>query len=75
MAGALMAGALRHLPRPVDTGRGVALERNALLLAPGKSLLGGTKQGGDAPLLVGVPAPGEEEAGAGGDEEEDLRHG
>ena len=46
-----------------------------LLLAPRKSLLGVAKLGGDAPLLVGIPAPGEEQSGAGGNEEKDLRHG
>ena len=62
------------MPWTVDSGRGVALERDCLLLALLKSLLGGAKRGGDAQPLVGVPTPGEEQAGPGGDEENDGRH-
>ena len=75
MAGALMACALRHVPWTIDSGRGVALERDGLVLALLKSLLGGAQRGGDALPLVGVPTSGEEQAGPGGDEEKDRRHG
>jgi hypothetical protein len=79
MAGALMARALRPVRdvlRPIDSGRGVALQRHGTVgLAARKSLLGGAKLCRNAPLLVAVPAPsGEDEAGARDEEEKDLRH-
>jgi len=78
MAGALMRGVLRasrRLLRPVDAGRGIALERDGRGLAPRKSLLGGSDLGGDAALLVRIPAAGQYQPRSRCNKEKDLRHG
>jgi hypothetical protein len=76
MAATLMACPLRHLPGTVDAGGGVALERYGVLgLAPFHGLARRPKLGGDTALLIRIPAPGKQQAGACGEEEKDLRHG
>ena len=62
--------------RAVDAGRGVLLQgHGALPVAVLHGLLGGTKLGGDAPLLIAIPArPHDDEAGPGSDQKKDLRH-
>ena len=75
MAGALRVGTLRRVPRPVNAGRRVPLERDRLLLALLKRVLRVAKRGGDALPLVSIPAPGEEQSGSGGNEEKDRWHG
>ena len=71
-----MASALVHPLRPIDAGYRVTFQPlDGPGVAPRKSLLSGSKLGGNAPPLLRVPAAsGEEEASARGEEKKHLRH-
>jgi len=76
MAAALMGIRSVQPFRLIDAGQGISFQgHDGLYLALLHGLLGSAELGRDAGALAHIPAPsGQEEAGASGNEEKDLRH-